>query len=712
MQHDVITCGIEGTDDVFPRCGMNCSSDACLGFGAAGTPPRHRRTIQWLLVSLAGLLLGVLCWQVWPTNRSGDGGEYLAMSVAFVRHGSPDIRPNDVEEILKRNYGLGSDGATDASANAWLQAMRQGSGAYGLYRARNSRFYSYHFWLYSLINAPALLICLHADAPLYSSFLITNAILLWGLVALITFVPLWPLRRKLILLVLVAGCGSTFYLPWTGPEPMCFVLLIAGLLLLEARYDGWALFAFAAAAQQNPPIGLLAVVAGAAGCLRTWRQLAQSNFRAGGLLRLLRFVPGGLILIASPVFYLIEFGTPSMIIKAGGARDSLISSGRLASLFFDLNQGMVIAMPLVFLVLAGLIIFGLWKRQREVWYVMGLVICVILMTVPALSTTNWNAGETIIMRYAYWLSAPLLYSCAFLMEAMLGRIAFSVTSGALLASQSALLAWLGVFGTTYFYVSESPLATWVFDNHPSWYAPIPEIFVERGTHIDGGLRSGRSYFYVSGGYLRVLLSQNSKPFALNVVCSSSNYHLKKHMSELSWSYWYPADTCPTKIQSGFYSLDDDPKVLQVGTNMMTADSGNVDSGLPGFKPPENWGVWSNQKYATFPLVLPANVSGRPVREWSVTLEFHPFVLPSASIPLQHVVLFSNGTEVMDMRLKSPATVRRTFVTTSKAWAAGKSIALLEFKIPTARSYKELGLSQDPNELGVGLESISVAPAGE
>jgi len=667
--------------------------------------------VRWLLVLVAGLVLVGVCWRAWPSGRGGDGLEYLAMSEAVMRHATPDIRTSDVEKIIAGNHGPGSDGFTNIVAGAWLVHMHDDTDSNGLFRSHNSRYYSYHFWLYSLINVPALAICRSIGAPQYSSFLITNAALLLGFVVLVLCTT-WDVRRKVLLVLLALGCGSTFYLPWTGPEVMCFVFILAGLTLLEARRFGWALLFFAAAAQQNPPIGLLAVIAGCAASFRLWREWKEAKKGVKQALKgLLVLVPGALVLIASPAFYWVEFGTPNLIIKAGGTDAGLMSARRLFSLLFDINQGMVVAMPALFLALLAMLLLAIQRRRMVSWVALALVACVLVMAIPALCQTNWNGGEIIISRYAYWLSAPLVYACALLMDALLVKWTFTLAAGALVAAQCAVIAWLGVFGARYFYVSESPLATWAMGHHPTWYAPIPEIFVERGNHIDGGFHSGYSYLYVHERHMTIVLSNQQRVFGLDMLCGLKQTDLPSREAEQGWAYRYLGRSCPVDMRDGLYQVPDLPVALTAGMTHAFAVASPVASiyALPGFKAPENWGVWTDQRFAVLPLRVPISVDGHEVNRWMVALTLHPFAGARSRVPFQHVIITANGQEALNVRFTSMATVRCTFVTRSMPWEDGWNALLLEFHIPTAISYRELGLSADPSRLGIGLETIKVSP---
>ncbi|MGH8128167.1 MAG: hypothetical protein ACRETC_07335, partial [Gammaproteobacteria bacterium] len=498
--------------------------------------------------------------------------------------------------------------------------------------------------------------------------------------------------------------------PWTGPEVMCFILTLAGLLLLETRRFGWALLAFAVAAQQNPPIGLLAVVTGIAGCLDSWRRWKRLENGKRVLSRLLTLVPGAAVLIASPLFYWAEFGTPNLIIKAGGTNPNLVSWERLVSLLFDVNQGMVVAMPGLFLAVFIMLVMGAGKQKRVCWVAGGLVAAMLVMALPVLSQTNWNGGEIIISRYAYWLSALLIYACVLLMDGLLGKYMFPTFASALVAVQCAVLAWLGVFGTAYFYVGEGPLAMWVLNHHPSWYNPVPEIFVERGLHREGGPDDGTSYLYVYKGRITVMLVKKRHLFSLEAICPAGVANVSGRSLEQGWRYLYTKNQCRLSVADGFYTFPSPPKRLVASApNQMNFASGYVDDALPGFKTPENWGVWSNQRVALLPLLLPSTDGDHAVAQWRVTLKFHPFVVSPGPIRSQHVIVYANGMEVLNMQFATDATVERTFVARGRIWRGQESSMLLEFHIPTAISYKQLGLSQDPSQLGIGLQSVRVEP---
>ncbi|MEO6967150.1 MAG: hypothetical protein ABI132_01655 [Rhodanobacteraceae bacterium] len=658
-----------------------------------------------LLVLVAGTALAIMYWGSWSPGLSGDGFEYLSMSEALLRHGTPDVRIDDLQEFMRKKPNDKSFAQFDSEV---INLFRHGNGGGTFFLAGKSRFYSYHFWLYSLIDVPALAACQWLQIPLVSSFLLTNTLLFLGLIALIAFGTPWRFRRKFLLALLALGCGSTFYLSRSGPESMCFSLLLAGLLLLETRRFGYALFAFAVAAQQNPPIGFLAIVAGAIACWQALQQWRAESWNRQIAKRFLALIPGAIVLIASPVFYLIEFGTPNLIMKAGGSKASLISGYRLASLFFDLNQGMVLVMPGIFLSVAVLLAPDARNPKRSTWIAGALVLMMMLMALPALTAPNWNAGSAIITRYAYWLSAPLIYATALLLDSLLRPVVFVAWSIALVLIQIMVLGYFGIRGTAYSYVQMSPIATWLLHHHPSWYRPVPEIFVERGLHAENTFQDGYAYLYVRHGRLATVLSRNERVYAIAELCRIDPQKLHTSSTELHWKYWHLKHYCPLDWSDGFHAFPDPPLPLKMSqSNVMSLGSNYISPLLPGFGKPETWGTWTIQRFAVLPLVLPPDRSGHEVPKWRITLTFSSFVSPH--VPMQHLTLLANGKQVLDVRITSGAIQTRSFVADTKPWVGAESAVLLEFRIPTAVSYQELGLNDDTRRMGIGLISVRADP---
>lgn len=658
------------------------------------------------VLALVALLLSLYCFAAWSPPHFGDDIDYLSTSEAFIRHGTPDVTVQDFKALAARNP---QDPVIGHLSRIIAPQLRNGEDYFGFYKDASGRFYSYHFWLYSLINAPALALCQIFNIPARNAFLVTNAELFLVLTALIVFGSGWRFRRKLLLVALALGCGTTFYLRASVPESMCFCLLIGGLLLLETRRFVWALFAFAVAAQQNPPIGFLAAIAG---CLAAWQFIAQWRHSDRGWSRrqsciVAAMLFGGLLLLASPVFYCVHFGVPSLIIAHGNTHAFLISWRRMTSLFFDWNQGMFLAMPVVFLMsLVLLVLPGGAKNGREKWMAAGLIALLLTMAIPALTQVNWNSGDAIISRYAYWLSALLIYACALLMDALLRARSFVIGSSALLLSQVGVLFACGVQGMAYSYTEPGPIAAWLLNNRPAWYHPLPEIFVERGMHTEGVLRPDYSYFHVRNGYLNLALSRTKPILAIEMLCRVNQGRLDSEATEQGWRYLRLKRYCPLDWPDGLYAWPDAPPLLQASNNMVSIARylGNMS---PGFDKADKSGTWTTARFAAMPLLVPLGAGAASRKPWRITLAFWPNISPPA-IPAQEVSVSVNRRNVLQLRYTQSRPEVMSFVAEPQRIGTIGAF-LLEFRIPMAMSPKQLGLSADPRQMGIKLTDVRAAP---
>ena len=102
-------------------------------------------------------------------------------------------------------------------------------------------------------------------------------------------------------------------------------------------------------------------------------------------------------------------------------------------------------------------------------------------------TTNVNSGGTVFMsRYGLWLLPLALPAVAAATRGLDCWMPGLSTVGA--------LALLGVYLFLFRpdqperYTGHSPQAAWLMSQLPALYHPLPEIFVERTLHIDGGPR--------------------------------------------------------------------------------------------------------------------------------------------------------------------------------------------------------------------------------
>jgi hypothetical protein len=200
------------------------------------------------------------------------------------------------------------------------------------------------------------------------------------------------------------------------------------------------------------------------------------------------------VTLLHPIYYLSRLGvlTPQQL--NGGYAASVPSPKRYLSPLIDPDIGFVAWLPFhLLLALAGATLLVRSMRQsRPRRELLGLAAaCGIGMAIWFLfvfaQTTNVNNGGTVhITRYALWL-LPLTLPC---IAAAINALDTRFSSVVLAAS----LALFAVYAVIFHpdqperYVEHSPQSIWLIDHAPGLYRPLPEVFVERTLHIDGGPR--------------------------------------------------------------------------------------------------------------------------------------------------------------------------------------------------------------------------------
>lgn len=354
------------------------------------------------------------------SGMKGDGLDYYLYTEAFVRHATPDIRKAEFESSKQLEYppqtsyeslgrGMGFRGETEV-------------GSRGFYRSPGGGVYNYHFWLYPLLVAPVLWVVEAAGKPPFTAFSIVNFVFLIAALGYVWLCWRGESIQKHYLTGMMLFCGTPYYLAWPHPEVYTSCLLLLSLLALsDRRYVGASILSGLAAAQ-NPPIAALVVLIAATG-LWHMRTNAQSPSLMQNPVTFRRISGGfiaGLLIAALPMaFFKATFGAPSAIAALGYADPSLVSAGRVMSIFLDLNLGMLPNLPGLAVTLLAIPLLALTSRKKRDHGALACL-CVLAagcavsagMAVGSTATINWNHGATVMSRYAYWLAVPLIFASA------------------------------------------------------------------------------------------------------------------------------------------------------------------------------------------------------------------------------------------------------------------------------------------------------------
>src|SRR5205814_2391553 len=110
-------------------------------------PPasRWRRLLDGRVVWGVLFLIGIIYFALRQPVRAGDGLEYWATLQAWFDHGSPDVRPADLDELARQ---------------AEADGVARGAGARNLALAPTAagKYNTHHFWMYPLLALPAKLV--------------------------------------------------------------------------------------------------------------------------------------------------------------------------------------------------------------------------------------------------------------------------------------------------------------------------------------------------------------------------------------------------------------------------------------------------------------------------------------------------------------------------------------------------------------------------
>ena len=273
---------------------------------------------------------------------------------------------------------------------------------------------------------------------------------------------------------------------------ICICLLLA-FLDLGAKRWAWAALWFALAAAQQSTIALFS-----AACLAIL--FVEGQFRRVGRRDAVLAV-STVCLLALPALYTwSRHGVLSTFVFTNSVDTALISAERAASLFVDPDIGLLPHWPLA---LAGIVAILLAPRPLAIFAVAFLVIEPFLVS----TQRNWNSGGTVhISRYALYLIPPQIACLA----AAVSRRRHNLSIAAALL---VLVSYFGAFwnwprfrpDTLEAYLTHTEFAQWLYREHPQWYDPVSEIFIERAIIGEGSAFAPETWAVGVPSCLKILL---------------------------------------------------------------------------------------------------------------------------------------------------------------------------------------------------------------
>lgn len=441
----------------------------------AGLPARI--TASSAVVTTAYLLVLIVGIAGSQPRRVGDAQEYMAMALNLAGLHPPSVSASDIREIEAnfRSMDLLFDAGTRARLHAEGSLFDQVPVQNDVYLRPDGRQDFPHFWFYPALAAPEVEVArLLGINPGYG-FAFLNVILL-------TTAFFMVVRQIPTALALMLFVGPVLW--WVDkahPEAFTFSLLAIALVRLRDR-PWWSLLALAAASTQNPPIAL---------ALPLFWVVAAAMDR--NLLRRRRFWIGSAASIAlalvHPLYYLYYQGVLTPQVLNRGAAFHVPTPTEFVAPLVDLNIGLLVNFPgwlPAIIVFAALPLALKSRRDLKHPFVLAAILTGTIFMLSFAQTTNVNSGSQGPTRYALWL-IPLAIPGFALAAPHLNRIA-KVFAGAL-AAASIVAAWSVYSPSTSegSYLQPTPIASFIWDQHPRLDNPLPEIFYERNAHKEGGV---------------------------------------------------------------------------------------------------------------------------------------------------------------------------------------------------------------------------------
>jgi hypothetical protein len=492
---------------------------------------RNNKAERWsvLIILVAGGFLLLFVSLMIKPARDGDAHEYALMQESLYRHTSVELRMGDLDALdraAQKYDSISLDGITEI--------LRRDIGSnkecsVGYIRSDSGMYYSIHFLLYSLLSVPIRILLMLFGADTLLSFQVTNAVFVFLAVYYIYRVSSLDIYEKHWLAALFLLSGTTYYLFWIHPEVYtASMFLIALLSVLDNRYI-LSVFCSAAASMQNPPVAffipIIIVIYVKNICLGTLLSIGSGMLKQISVLIGI-FLVGGLSLLPS-LFYLIVLGHPNPIVSVGAADYRNISLSRFLSLWFDLNQGVVLGDAGLFIGIIITLLIIIYQKNKiniknEYFIPLLYFFATIIMTIPCLTTGNWNAGSSIFIRYGYWLVMMPIVGFLLLTRNLESAVRYRLMVSVIMMQVCIVLANKitsnGIPPGRFTGVAESMMYYF-----PQWYNPVPEIFAERSRGEEHSPDKNRIYQFEKNGKITKLLLNNDKDVSGGIKDSVMEY---------------------------------------------------------------------------------------------------------------------------------------------------------------------------------------------
>jgi hypothetical protein len=190
----------------------------------------------------------------------------------------------------------------------------------------------------------------------------------------------------------------------------------------------------------------------------------------------------GCIAFIPQLFYLINYNTTNLIKDVGFLDTKYITANRVIGFYFDVNQGLILAIPLILLIYVPLLINQFIRNRKEGRTFDPLLLlpfCIIAISITISTMGNWNHGMAIVNRYASWMSCVIMVHVFYLADNIGILKSLSLFHFFFFTQISTTLYHQKFNSHDWSQNRHTPLAKWFLTNHPNLYSPDPYIFALR-----------------------------------------------------------------------------------------------------------------------------------------------------------------------------------------------------------------------------------------
>lgn len=525
------------------------------------------------------------------TPLPGDGRYYFAMVAAIASSGSPEI--------------------TDLARAAFRQHLGYDFFGALLVKASDGSIYAFHFWFYSLLCVPAYALLSVIGANALKCFQLTNAAICTLALFYILLVSRLPSMTRALAASGFLLSTAVIYFQWSHPEVYSAALILVASLAFIERRTALAVFLASVSSLQNPSSVLLIIPFLFEMAVNLVKDFRQGKPWPDALAELARAAAPASIALIPYAWSYVRLGVLNTIAISPAIDFSNISVARFVSFIFDLNQGLIVGLPLLLWSIPFVFFIRVMERIRDRNQLLRredlLILGFILMTVPTLAQDNWNSGHNIFVRYASWSGMALVVWVAVTITPYATALRSLIVVPAL-ALQGAMLLYLAPLTSyrTPSYIQFMPWVMPIWKVFPHHYNPDPEIFAERASEREMYPLLAPVVLRSPTGYIiRVLTKQKSKATLADEVCGPGNVlepvdrrpssKLRLHPVRRGFSYATGRLVCRASLPA---------------TLTMKDGGSQVPMRIAGWARPGAWGTWSVDSYAELHIPLQKTQAAR------------------------------------------------------------------------------------------------------